>query len=106
MQDDGDKKHRTKHVLEEFKSVFKQRIDPQRQCDKMADVWPTETVWAIIYEKLRGQEFDNIEDLKMAVIKVWREIYSKICQKMMRSIPHRLKAVINNKGEQITKYDY
>ena len=105
-QDDGDKKHRTAHVLSQFKSVFNQRIDPKRQCDKMADVWVIENVWAILYEKLRGQEFDDIEDLKKEVIRIWREIDASLCKKMMRSIPYRLKAVIDNNGEQITKYDY
>ena len=105
-QDDCDKKHRTQHVLSELNSVFKQRIDPKKQCAKLADVYPIENVWGIIYEKLRGQEFDSIDELKRFITKIWRQIDAELCQKMMRSIPYRLKAVIDNKGEQIDKYDY
>ena len=105
-QDDCDKKHRTKHVLKELKTVFKQRIDPARQCCKLADAYPIENVWGILYEKARGTEFDNIEQLKRFVSKTWKAIDKDICSKMMQSIPLRLGAIIQNNGEQITKYDY
>ena len=105
-EDDCDAKHRTKHVLEQLKTVFKQRMDPTRQCSKLADVYPIENVWAILYEKARGEEFHSVEDMKQYLRKIWVEIDAEICDKMMQSIPKRLGAVIRNKGEQITKYDY
>ena len=105
-QDDGDKKHRTRHVLETLKGVFSQRIDVQHQADKMADVWVIENVWGIIAEKLRGKTFSDMASLKRSIRKSWREIDQEMCTKMMTSIPSRLKAVIRRKGEQIHKNDY
>ena len=105
-EDDCDKKHRTKHVLEQLGKVFKQRIDPTRQCPKLADVYPIENVWGILYEKARGREFKNILALKRFINKCWREIDTEICTKMMQSIPYRLGAIIKCKGEQINSYDY
>ena len=105
-QDDCDTKHRTKHVLETVKTVFVNRIDPEYQCSKLADAYPIENVWAILYEKTRGIEFESVDTMKRFVRKVWRGIDADICNKMMASIPHRLRAIIKSDGEQITKYDY
>ena len=51
QQDDGDAKLRTKHVLTELKTVFRQRIDPKHQVNKMADVWRIENVYGECQEK-------------------------------------------------------
>eukprot|EP01084_Bolivina_argentea_P139253 244985_1 len=99
-QDDGDKKHRTKHVLGTLSETFAHRVNTKFQCDKYADVWPIENVWAIIYQWLPSQDFENIEQLKKGIKKVWKQIDSDLCNKMMESIPRRLKAVIARKGEQ------
>ena len=105
-QDDGDKKHRTAHVLETLNGVFAQRVDVKTQSDKMADVWPIENVWGMIYSMLEDKEFANLDALKRAIRKVWREITPEQCKKMMESIPRRLQAVIDRDGEQIHKKDY
>ena len=105
-QDDGDKKHRTKHVRERLSEVFEQRLDPDHQADKMADVWPIENVWGMLTESLRGRVFKSNASLKRAINKAWKDIDAATCSKMMDSIPKRLLAVIKRNGEQIHRNDY
>ena len=105
-QDDNDTKHRTAHVLSEVSTVFPNRIDIKRQAAKMADIWPIENVWGILYEKLRLVEFSSLDEMERRVGKVWRDIDKNLCSKMIVSIPKRLRAVITKNGDQIAKEDY
>ncbi|CAF1104925.1 unnamed protein product [Rotaria sordida] len=106
FQDDCDRKQRTKQVLGTVTKYFHHRIDPNDCTSKMADIWPIENIWAIIKEKLRGMEFQNIRTLKAAINKVWRSIDATTCKKMMESIPRRMMAVIEKDGSNIHKEDY
>ncbi|CAF1262097.1 unnamed protein product [Rotaria sordida] len=106
FQDDCDRKQRTKQVLGTVTKYFHQRIDPNDCTSKKADIWPIENIWAIIREKLRGIEFQNIRTLKAAINKVWRSIDATTCKKMMESIPRRMMAVIEKDGSNIHKEDY
>ncbi len=51
-------------ALDAVKRVFVNRIEPVDCAAKLADVWPIENVWGILKEKLRGREYNDIEELK------------------------------------------
>jgi hypothetical protein len=105
-QDDGDSKHRSQYALEQIDEIFDNRINPEEQSDKMADVWPIENIWSYIKEKLKGEEIQDISILKKKIMKIWRTITPKTCSNLINSIPRRLQCLINKKGFQITKKDY
>ena len=106
FQDDKDSKHGTQHAKDAVASIFTQRLDPNHIAPKMADMWPIENVWAIIHNDLDIKEFENVKQLKRAINISWRKIDSKLCERMISSIPRRLKAIIKKEGNQITKEDY
>ena len=102
-QDDGDKKHRTKHVKEKLNEVFHQRLDPDHQADKMADVWPIENVWGILAEDWEG------ESLKMTLR--WNEPSTNRGEKSVQTsaakwwIPSQRDCLLSSKetGSRFTK---
>ena len=65
-QDDNDSKHRTEIVLDTVDEFFNEsvRISISQQAAKMADIWPIEKVWEYLNEKMKGEQFKTIEDLK------------------------------------------
>ena len=88
------------------RNLFKFRIEPKDMASKMADVWPIENIWGILYEKLRGEDTKTEKELIRKINKIWRNIGKEVCTKMMESIPIRLNAVIHINGNQIKKSDY
>ena len=74
----------------------------------MADVWPIETIWCVIYEKLRGKVFKSTKALKQEVNEIWKSINNNknLCRCLMSSIPRRMEAIITKQGEQICRSDY
>ena len=91
FQDDQDRKQRMKISLNAVKRVFINRIEPM-DCDaKLADVWPIENIWGVLKEKVRGREYNNIQELKYDIKKEWQKFDASSCQRMMDKIPTRLK---------------
>ena len=73
-------------------------------------VWPTYGLLKIyggaLYSKAKGRDFKNLHQLKKFLIEAWKEMDQQICSKMMSSIPKRLKALIDKKGEQVFRKDW
>ena len=69
------------------------------------DMNPIENVWKIIKEELHKTQRDvnNRADLIDEVTRIWSNISTETVQCLYESIPRRLKAVKNMKG-QMTKY--
>jgi hypothetical protein len=105
-QDDGDSKYRSQYALEKIDGIFYDRIKPEEQADKMADIWPIENIWGYIKEKMKGEEIKDIPMLKSKIVKIWRTISPQMCSKLINSIPKRLQSLINNEGYQVNKKDY
>ncbi|CAF3463434.1 unnamed protein product [Rotaria sp. Silwood1] len=101
FQDDADTKQRTKIVLETIDELFSDRISPQEDDAKFADVWSIENVWRILKKKIRGEQFSSFQQLKNRLNKEWKKITCDDCKKMIDRIHKRLNEVIDNSGEQI-----
>ena len=108
FQDDGASIHRLQVSLEAVSSTFSSRVSPKDQASKMADVWPIANIWSIVKTKLDTKNHKNLPELKSDIKKIWREINGdkEMLRRMMASIPRRLAAVIQKKGDQIRKNDY
>ena len=62
-----------------------------------------EHLWAYLEEKLKSHIISNAKDLEKALKDEWANIDPSYCEKLVRSMPNRLKAVRANKGLP-TKY--
>ncbi|CAF3794840.1 unnamed protein product [Rotaria sp. Silwood1] len=105
-QDDADSKHRSSYALNKIDELFYERITPDEEASKMADIWPIENVWGHIKEKIDGCEITNIAMLRNKIVKIWNTITPKMCSKLINSIPKRLQCLINKQGYPINKKDY
>lgn len=67
------------------------------------DLSPIETVWAYMARTLRNRTFRNNAELWTAVKSVWRSIPGQQITDLYDSIPRRIKAVVDNRGD-VTRY--
>jgi hypothetical protein len=47
-QDDCDSKHRSRYASDKINDLFYERVKPEEEASKMADIWPIENVWEYI----------------------------------------------------------
>ena len=68
------------------------------------DLNPIENLWSIIKNKLRSKDCTAVNKLIEAVILVWyhNDKIAKSCQKLVSSMPKRVKKVLKNKGGHIS----
>lgn len=57
-----------------------------------------EHLWAKLETEIRKHNITNKENLKKALLEEWEKITPDFTQKLVESIPNRLREVINNKG--------
>ncbi|CAF1563546.1 unnamed protein product, partial [Rotaria sordida] len=50
--------------LKKIDEIFYERIEPEEQSSKMADIWPIENIWGYIKEKLEENEYETVTMLK------------------------------------------
>ena len=63
------------------------------------DCNPIENLWSLLKTKVRLQAPRTIEQLREVVSHVWfHEIPLDYCQRLVNSMPYRLKSVIHQKG--------
>lgn len=67
------------------------------------DINVIENLWAILDSNVRKRPIHNKNDLKVALVEEWEKITPDVTQKLVDSIPKRLKMIANNKGGH-TKY--
>ncbi|CAF0857474.1 unnamed protein product [Rotaria sp. Silwood1] len=101
FQDDQDSKQRTSFAMTTIESFFDERISPEDDDAKFADVWPIERVWGAIKEKIRGKQFKNEAQRKKEIVKQWKNFTAIKCKEMIKKIPNRLRQIIDQDGEQI-----
>lgn len=62
-----------------------------------------ENLWALLENNIRYHQISSKAMLKHALINEWNKITAKTTQKLVDSMPNRLKAVVDEKGYH-TKY--
>ena len=98
-------KHRTEGVLETVDEFFNERLAISHQASRMADIWPIEKVWGYLNEKMKGEEFKTVNDLKQKISELWKEITPEMCNEWITHIPVALSTLIKMNGAQIHKED-
>lgn len=68
------------------------------------DLNPIENLWTLVKDKVAAHQPGSYNDLIAAVKEVWcKEITPELCQKLVQSMPARVKEVIKNGGKS-TRY--
>ena len=62
-----------------------------------------ENLWALLEKNIRNHHISSKESLKKALLEEWNKIPVETTQKLVASMPNRLKAVLDQKGYH-TKY--
>ena len=69
-----------------------------------ADLNPIENLWVMLKRKVASHNPTSFEDLKKVIKEVWvQEVSADDCRKLARSMPDRIRAVLEKKGLH-TKY--
>ncbi len=96
FQQDGAPCHTSKLLKEFFTEAKIQLLEWTAQSP---DINPIEHVWAIIKRILGNRKFNNFEDLKSEILRIWRtEITPELCRNLIASMPCRIDEVIKSKG--------
>ena len=66
------------------------------------DLNPIENLWAIV-KKLNKHHSNTSQQLKDAITTCWNEVTPHECQQLIHSVPRRIEAVIEVRGDG-TKY--
>ena len=102
FQQDNDPKHTSKRADKWFED---NDITVLHWPAQSPDLNPIEHLWCHIKHKLLQYEVPpkGVHELWDRVVKEWNEIPPEVCQKLIESMPRRIKAVIKAKGGH-TKY--
>ena len=66
------------------------------------DLNPIENAWLIIKRRVALKKPTSLEHLKQVISEVWEQSFSPLeCQKLVDSMPGRIKAVLKNGGGSI-----
>ena len=100
FQDDGAKCHRA-NVVKHWKS------DQNTRClewlPQSPDLNFIKNLWRDLGEAVRNARFHNLNELQQALVNEWSQISVRRCQRLIRSMPNRIRAVIQARGGY-TKY--
>jgi hypothetical protein len=102
FQQDGASIHTAKTVKTWFQE---QNIATVDWPAKSPDLSPIENVWGDLALRVydNGQQFDNRDDLKRAILKAWSEITDERLKKLMDGMRGRMVDVVRRKGAHIGK---
>lgn len=67
------------------------------------DINPIENLWNYLDAKVREHEISSKTELKSALLEEWEKIPPSFCEKLVQSMPNRLKMIVKNNGLH-TKY--
>ena len=93
---------KTKQWLQELKNVH--GVDTIDWPPTSPDLNPIENIWEIVDQRLKNYQITTKQQLEAATTEIWRQIDIGTCQKLVESMPKRIKAVLKAKGANITHY--
>ncbi|CAF1252565.1 unnamed protein product [Rotaria magnacalcarata] len=87
------------HVSIKTRKYFKKKhLHPIPWSANSADLNLIENIWSILDDKLLKFNINNTEQLKSAMQMAWLEISNDIVRKLFKSVPKRIRQVINRRG--------
>lgn len=101
-QQDGASSHTAGPTVKLLKELMPSRILEDWPANSPDLSW-IENIWAIVDRRLRKQEYDDIDEFKAALLKIWREVDLSICQNAVAGMSKRFTECIANEGGYIGK---
>jgi transposase len=101
-QQDGASSHTAVPSLSLLRELMPGRILEDWPANSPDLSW-IENIWAIVDRRLRKQEYNDIDEFKAALLKIWREIDHTICQNAVAGMANRFTKCIANEGGYIGK---
>ena len=100
FQHDNDPKHTSKTTIALLKRL---RVKVMDWPSMSPDLNPIEHLWRILKRKVEVCKVSNICQLSDIDMEEWKSIPVAICEALVKSMPRRVKAVLDNDGGH-TKY--
>ena len=100
FQHDNDPKHTSKTTIALLKRLRVKVIDWPSMSP---DLNPIEHLWGILKRKVEVRKVSNICQLRDVIMEEWKSIPVATCEAHLKSMPRRVKAVLDN-GGGLTKY--
>jgi hypothetical protein len=100
FQQDNDPKHTAKVIKEWFNQYEIPKMEWPAQSP---DLNPIENLWSILDQRVKHRKPNTDEELFDVLKKGWEELPVDLLTKLVDSMPHRCRAVIEAKGNA-TKY--
>ena len=94
FQQDNAPSHSSKESKEALQSIKRLKFWPPNS----PDISPIEKVWSFILRKLEGKKFNDLEDLKKAVLYTWNRVPIDYCKKIMEKFDNDIESLIKNGG--------
>lgn len=98
FQDDNDPKHRSK-ITTQWKA--KQNIKSLDWPSCSPDLNPIENIWSILKTKISKIASKTTLEFEKNIKDEWNKISLKVIKSVIKSMPVRIKKVIENKGDVI-----
>lgn len=89
--------HNAKKTMEFFKEKNIKILD-HPACSP--DLNPIENLWGWVSKEVfkNGRQYENVEDLKEAMLRAWNEIPDELIKNLIESMPDRIYELIVKKG--------
>lgn len=63
------------------------------------DLSPIETLWHVMKKRLRANPARSVQELRERLQNIWDNFTPEECQNLVNTLPRRIRAVIQNKGD-------
>lgn len=102
FQHDNDPKHTARSTVQ---LLLEEGWQVMEWPSQSPDLNPIENLWAHVKKRLQmdSDQPSNLEDLWLKFERIWNEVDSELCKKLVHSMPDRIRSVIKARGGH-TKY--
>lgn len=98
FQQDNDPKHTSKIVSTYLADVLCIKDYIIKWPPYSPDLNPIENLWADLKKRVEKHNATNVEELEEAVKLEWKETDKDLCEKLVASLPERIKQVVKHAG--------